>query len=245
MPPAGALIFKLEQTFFRANLDYGAVLSLIGRDQPGALGKQSARGLATAMLELKKKLGKEDYQQLKVKAEAAADKLENEALEAAEMHPGAVKMLEAVRDTGWWVVAASDLGKKPIAAFLKSRALRQYMNMVVARSRLDEERVLSKSLRPVQTKLKTLANSVYFCNSSREVVEAKTLGMKCFVLPSHVEPFRALYQVGPNGILLSLNEIPTLLSLPNMKLPVQAKPVVEKSRRGMKKVAAGITPKTP
>jgi beta-phosphoglucomutase-like phosphatase (HAD superfamily) len=248
MPPSGALIFKLEQTFFRANPDYGEVLEVIRKEVPGEVSQQSStRGLAPTMLELKKKLGKKAYEQVRLKAEAAAERIETQALGAAQMHPGVVKMLESVRDTGWWVVAASDMGKKPIAGFLKSNSLSQYMNLVLARSRLDEERLLAKSLRLVQTKLQTLTNSVYFCNSSREVSEAKALGMKCFVLPSPVEPFRTLYQAGPNGIILSLEEIPSLLSLPAMKLPAQGKPPAKKKkpRAGIKKVAPGITPKTP
>jgi len=71
--------------------------------------------------------------------------------------------------------------------------------------------------------------------------------MKVFVLPSPVEPFRTLYQAGPNGIILSLDEIPPLLTLPSMKLPVLEKPVVvkKKQRRGIRKVSAGIPPRSP
>lgn len=247
MPPAGALIFKLEQTFFRTNLDYAELRGLITREQAGGAAQSSTPGIAPAMLALKKSLGKKAYGKFEVRAEATAEKIETQALAAAQMHPGVVKMLESVRDTGWWVVAASDIGKKPVADFLESKSLSQYMNLVVARSRLDEEPLLAKRLRLVRTRLKTLANSVYFCNSSREVSEAKALGMKVFVLPSPVEPFRTLYQAGPNGIILSLDEIPSLLSLPAMKLPPQEKPPAKKkkSRRGIKRVATGIPRKTP
>ena len=221
MAPAGALIFKLEQTFFRVNLDYSGVQEVLRKEQSSDVGSPSFPGIAPSMLALKKRLGKKAYEVLRKRAEAAAERMETEALRGSQMQPGVVKMLEAVRDTGWWVVAASDIGKKPIKEFLEGKSLSQYMNLVVSRSRLDEERLLAKRLRPVQSKLKTLANSVYFCNSSREVMEAKALGMKCFVLPSTVEPFRTLYQAGPNGIILSLDEIPALLSLPAMKLPTQ------------------------
>jgi beta-phosphoglucomutase-like phosphatase (HAD superfamily) len=224
MPPAGALIFKLEQTFFRANLDYYDVQELIRKEQPREANLSFSLGLASTMLALKRHMGKRAYEELRRKAEIVADRLETQALSSAQVNPGAVKMLEAVRDTGWWVVATSDFAKKPISDFLESKSLGQYMNLVVARSRLDEEHLLAKRLHPVQSKLKGLANSVYFCNSSREVTEAKVLGMKCFVLPSPVEPFRTLYQAGPSGIILSLEEIPTLLSLPTMKLTETPKP---------------------
>ena len=234
MPPAGALIFKLEQTFFRANIDYAGVQELIRKQQANSSDSQSSPGLAPSMLALKKRLGKKGYEAFRKRAEAEAERAESQALQGAQMHPGVVKMLEAVRDTGWWVVAASDIGKKPVKDFLEGKALAQFMNLVVARSRLDEERTLAKRLRPVQSKLKTLTNSVYFCNSSRDVMEAKAMGMKCFVLPSLAEPFRTLYQAGPNGIILSLDEIPPLLSLPAMKLPaqVQAAPKKRPPRRG-------------
>jgi beta-phosphoglucomutase-like phosphatase (HAD superfamily) len=236
MAPVGALIFKLEQTFFRAELDYVDVQELIKKEQPGEASLQFSQGLASTLLALKRRMGKKAYEELRKKAEIVADRLETQALGSAQMHPGVTKMLEAVRDSGWWVVAASDVGKKPIADFLESRSLSQYMNLVVARSRLDEDRLLAKRLRPVQSKLKSLASSVYFCNSSREVAEAKALGMKCFVLPSPVEPFRTLYQAGPNGIILSLDEIPPLLSLPAMKLLAPPRPVAKKgaSRRTKK-----------
>lgn len=246
MPPAGALIFKLEQTFFRTATDYREVIAMVTKGQPGEPALQTAPTIASSMIALKKKLGKKAYAQLKRKAEASAQRSEAQALASAQMHPGVVQMLEAVRDTGWWVVAASDFAKKPVSDFLKAKSLAKYMNLVVARTRLDEERSLPKRLRPVQTKLGTLSHSVYFCNSSREVAEAKALGMKCFVLPSPTEPFRTLYQAGPNGIILSLEEIPPLLSLPAMKLPVLEKPAVKKKgRKGIKKVSAGITQKTP
>jgi beta-phosphoglucomutase-like phosphatase (HAD superfamily) len=246
MPPAGALIFKLEQTLFRADVDYSAVQELVKKEQSGEASPLVAPSLAATMLSLKKRLGKKGYGKIRQKAKAMAERTESQALGRAVLHQGAEKMLESVRDTGWWVVAASDLGKKPITDFLKTKSLSQYMNLVVARSRLDEERVLARRLRPVQTRLKTLSNSVYFCNSSREVGEAKALGMKCFVLPSPVEPFRTLYQAGPNGIILSLEEIPPLLSLPTMKLPELAKPAARgRALRPTRKGAAKPAPRTP
>ena len=243
MPPGGALIFKLEQTFFRVSLDYNGVQELLRKEQRNDVGSQPSSGIAPSMLALKKRLGKKAYEALRRKAEDAADRMETQALGGAQMHPGVEKMLEALRDTGWWVVAVSDIGKKPVKEFLESKSLGQYMNLVVARSRLDEERLLSKRLRPVQSKLRTLANSVYFCNSSRDVMEAKALGMKCFVLPSPVEPFRTLYQAGPNGIILSLDEIPPLLSLPSMKSPEPLKAVPKKKTPRQRRGKQGKTPR--
>jgi beta-phosphoglucomutase-like phosphatase (HAD superfamily) len=220
MAPAGALIFKLEQAFLKVNVDYGPVQDILRKEQRTDIGS-TPQGISPSLLAMKKRLGKKAYEAVRKKAEATAEVAETRALGEAQMHPGVVKMLESVRDTGWWVVAASDMGKRPVKRFLDSKSLSQYMNLVVARSRLDEDRALAKRLRPVEKKLRTLANSVYFCNSSREVFEAKAIGMKCFVLPSPVEPFRTLYLAGPNGIILSLDEIPALLSLPAMKLPAQ------------------------
>ncbi|MDG6901409.1 MAG: hypothetical protein JRM80_05550 [Nitrososphaerota archaeon] len=236
MPPSGALIFKLEQAFFRADVDYAEVQQLVRSEQPDQAGLPAAPGWVSTMLPLRRKLGRKAYANLRSKGESIAERLESQALSSAQMHPGVVKMLEQVRDTGWWVVGATDMGKKPVNDFLKAKSLSQYMNLVVARTRLDEEGLLAKRLKPVQSRLKTLANSVYFCNSSREVVEAKALGMKCFVLPSPVEPFRTLYQAGPDGIILSLDEVPALLSLPAMKLPETPRPTVkERAPRRRKK----------
>ena len=247
MQPSGALIFKLEQCFFRVNLDYAEVLQQV-RGELRAEEAPLGQGLAASMLALKRQLGKKAYEGVRSRAETAAETLEARSLAGAQMHPGVVKMLEQVRDTGWWVVAATDLGKKPITEFLESKSLGQYMNRVVARSRLDQDVSLSARLRPVRAKLKTLSTSVYFCNSSREVKEAKALGMKCFVLPSPVEPFRTLYQAGPDGIILSLEEVPPLLSLPSMKLPELPKPEprkVRRARRVRRKTARKRARKTP
>lgn len=243
MPPAGALIFKLEQTFIRVSPDYRELQELIAREgSPGAY-QQPGPGSAPAMLALRKRLGRGAYERVRLNAEAAAERVETQALDGAQVYPGTVKLLESLRDTGWWVVASSDLGRKPVAGFLKAKSLAQFFNAVVARPRLDEERLLAKRLRPIKSKLKTLAYSVYFCNSSREVTEAKALGMKCFVLPSPVEPFRTLYQAGPSGILLSLEEVLPLLSLPAMKLPEQPKPAAEKKAVPRRKKRASRTPR--
>jgi hypothetical protein len=67
----------------------------------------------------------------------AAESTETQALARAQMHVGVEKALDSVRDTGWWVLATSDIGKKPVTNFLESSSLGNYMNMVLARSRLD------------------------------------------------------------------------------------------------------------
>ena len=129
--------------------------------------------------------------------------------------------LEAAHAAGWFVAVASDFGKASVSEALEQKSLAKQVDLVAARTRLDQDRQLSKRLGPVKRKVKSLAKAVYFCNRSREVKDAKALGMRCMVLPSKTEPFRTLLWAQPTGMLLSLQELPQLLALPSMKLPEQ------------------------
>lgn len=224
MNPRGALIFNAEQALFHVNVNYAEAYEIIGNQETEPAGAVRPPGIGPRLLALKGKMKRQAYLKTRSKAESVAAKLETQALASARLMPGAVTAVDAARREGWWVVVASDYAKKAVLEGLESKSLRSNVDQILARSHLDEERNLARRLQPLSRKMKGLGSSVYFCNSSLEIKAAKSLGMKCFALPSPVEQFRWLLQAEPDGIILSLDELPQLLSLPSMKLPAEANP---------------------
>lgn len=220
-----ALVFKFEEVFFNPSPNYSNLYELIKKEEQESRTVPRLLPVGERMLALKKLMKPKAYKQLLSLAEAAAETAETQSLSEAPLLPGVSTALDAAHDAGWFVAVASDLGKVSVSKALGQKSLTDQIDLVAARTRLDESRELSKRLAPVRKKVRTLTRVVYFCNRSQEVKEAKSLGMRCMVLPSKTEPFRTLLWAEPNGIILSLQELPQLLALPSMKLPEREQPV--------------------
>jgi beta-phosphoglucomutase-like phosphatase (HAD superfamily) len=217
--PPSALVFKVEEVLCNPIPNYSDVYDLIKKEEEATGSSHKASGVGDRLLSLKKRMAPKAYNRLRALAESAAERAESVALSQIDLLPGVQTAFQAAHGTGWLVAAASDFNKNAVAKSLEQKSLAMQVDFVAARSRLDGERQLSKRLSPVKRKVGSFTRSVYFCNRSQEVREAKSLGMRCFVLPSNVESFRTLLLAEPDGVILSLLELPTLLALPSMKLP--------------------------
>ena len=211
-------MFKFEEVFCNPAPDYSALQELMRKQEHSAGTTPKLLGTGERLIALKKLMAPKAYKQLRSLAESAAEKAETKSLLEAPLFSGVGTALEAARSAGWLVAVASDLGKVSVAKALEQKSLAEEVDLVAARARLDEDSRLPKRLAPVKRKVKSLAKVVYFCNRSREVKEAKALGMRCMVLPSKTESFRTLLWAEPDGMILSLQELPQLLALPAMKL---------------------------
>lgn len=218
MTQSGALIFKAEQMLFNASVDYSSALEPISKEESALRVSPGQGAIDERMRALQKLMPPEAYKELADSAEASIEALELEALKGAKALPGVEAALDAAKSSRWSVVVASDLGEKPVSEWLKLRSLSDKVDLVSARTRLDERNTLEQSLSLAKEKLKGLDTPVYFCNSSRDTKEAKSLGIKCFVLPSKSEPFSALFMAKPDGLLMNLEELPQMLSLPSMHI---------------------------
>ena len=214
-------MFKFEQVFCSATPNYAALIELIKKEEQASGTGPKLLSVGERLLALKKRMAPKAYRQLRVLAESAAEEAETQSLSEAPLLPGVTSALEAAHAAGWFVAVASDFGKASVSEALEQKSLAKQVDLVAARTRLDQDRQLSKRLGPVKRKVKSLAKAVYFCNRSREVKDVKALGMRCMGLPSKTEPFRTLLWAQPTGMLLSLQELPQLLALPSMKLPEQ------------------------
>lgn len=214
-------MFKFEQVFCNPSPDYAILSELIRKGEQSAGTAPKLLSTGERLVALKKLMPPKAYKQLRTLAESAAEKAETQSLNEAPLLSGVSTALEAAHSAGWLVAVASDFGKVPVSKALEQKSLAKRVDLIAARSRLDEDRRLTKRLAPVKRKVKSLAKVVYFCNRSREVKEAKALGMRCMVLPSKTESFQTLLWAEPDGMILSLQELPQLLALPSMKLSEQ------------------------
>ena len=239
MVPRGALVFKFEEVFCGATPDYSALDDLVKKEERGAAGPARPLGMEARLRALKKSMTPKAFRQLSLLAESAAETAETQSLAKAPLMRGVGEALEAAHSSGWLVAVASDFGKVSVAKALEEKSIAKKVDLVAARTRLIDDRALSKRLLPVKRKVKSLTKVVYFCNRSREVKEAKSLGMRCMVLPSKTETFRTLLWAEPDGMILSLQELPQLLALPSMKLPepteTKAGPHPDSGRSGLAK----------
>lgn len=221
MTPQGALVFKFEEVFCDAIPNYAALDQLIRKEEQASAASPKLLGWGERLLALKKRMPPKAYRQVRLLATSEAEKAETESLLATPLLPGVTTALESAHTAGWLVAVASEFSKVSVSKVLKQKSLAGHVDLTAARTRIDEGRQLSKRLSPVKRKVKSLSKVVYFCNRSQEVKEAKLLGVRCIVLPSKTEPFRTLLWAEPEGMILSLEELPQLLALPSMKLPEQ------------------------
>ena len=226
MAPQGVLVFKLEQVLCNPNPDYSELHELIRKEELSAGTAPKLLSVGERLVALKKVMAPKAYRQFRKEAESAAEKAEAQSLLEAPIFSGVTPALEAAHGAGWQVAVASDFARASVRKSLEQKSLSKVVDLVAARVRLDEDRRLEKRLSPVKRRVRSLEKVVYFCNRSREVKEAKALGMRCMVLPSKAESFRTLLWAEPDGMILSMQELPQLLDLPSMKLSGPGEPAV-------------------
>ena len=117
------------------------------------------------------------------------------------------------------------MGRKAGIQFLSQHSISQYIDEVICRDDTKGVGELSKRLEFALDKLEILPEEcIYFCNRLSDLKVAKSANFQIIVLPSRKEKANDLIKEGPNGMIISLEEIPSLLSIETFKATPREEP---------------------
>ena len=112
------------------------------------------------------------------------------------------------------MVALTELGKDAAEKFLKDKDVDAYVGKLVTRETIGEPSDLGSRLNRALGKDELKQEEcVYFCNKLSDLKRAKASNFRTVVLPSKGEKLDLMMLEKPLGMIMSLEEIPNLLSL--------------------------------
>lgn len=209
-----ALIFRLEDILASIRVDNKRALEVLVRHGvPMPLGPQGNRPVEM-LLAAKPKMKTTEYEALEHEVEQAIKASEEEAVKAAKLMPHVLDSIKAAKSPQIAVATLTDLEEDAANSFLKKEGLDVYLDAVFAAQPLSEPKALGDRLKEATEKLRVPPDDcIYFCNSSAEVREAHKLGMRAVVFPSRTESMTNIFWAKPEGMLVDMNELPSMLTL--------------------------------
>jgi beta-phosphoglucomutase-like phosphatase (HAD superfamily) len=144
------------------------------------------------------------------KLSIALDEIELRQIDRFLMNPGVRAGIEAVKSMNLKIAVTTELGKKVACAFLEKHGLKDIE--ILPRVEIGEN--LQDHLLAGLKQMKIEPDEIiFFCNRLSDLRGAKSLGLRVVVLPNKNERIDRLLLERPNGMIMSLGELPDLLSL--------------------------------
>jgi FMN phosphatase YigB (HAD superfamily) len=112
------------------------------------------------------------------------------------------------------VVALTELGTAATREFLKGKDIDKHIGKLVTREKIGEPCDLTSRLnRAIEDEPFKQEECVYFCNKLTDMRLARSSNFRTVVLPSRGEKLDLMMLEKPIGMIMSLEEIPNLLSI--------------------------------
>lgn len=212
---ARALLFDLR-VFAEMDIDYLQASKFL--EGGGSSGLLPTRDILKKLSETSQKVPKEGYSEWINKVTDALDEIETEQIGNFQLHMGVKSGLESLQSMGLSIYVLTETGKKAEEKFLSQHSIGQYINEVIARDGAEGIGDLGKRLEVALEKLKLLPEEcVYFCNRLSDLKTAKSRNFRTIILPSRKEKINNLIAEGSDGMIISLEEIPSLLLTESFK----------------------------
>jgi phosphoglycolate phosphatase-like HAD superfamily hydrolase len=172
------------------------------------------------MLREKKKSEKESEGTL-TKMSELLDEIETTQIADFSLYPGVKNGLESLKTMKLKVAATTELGTKASEKFLKEKEIKPYITELFSRPNLENGRNLGLRISNALQKLKTgKEESIYFCNQLEDLIAAKSANVTTVILPSKGARMDAMLRENPDGMIMTLEELPAMLSLEKFKKPM-------------------------
>jgi len=174
--------------------------------------------ILTLVEEGKKRSSREKYEQLASAISGALEESELEQINHVALNMGVKGGLGALKSMKLEVIASTDIGNRAAEKFLREKEIDSCFSQVAARNELHQMIDLGARLEPVLEKIEIKPEeAIYFCNRLRDLKAAQALGLRTMVMPSKLESIDVLLRAKPEGMIISLEELPTMLSLKSFK----------------------------
>ncbi len=158
------------------------------------------------------------------------DEVETTQIELFRLHQGVKKGLDSIKTAKLTMALTTSVGGAATESFLLKNELREAFAEVFSRDnrRIKETFDLEKRLNSILEKLSFKPDQcIYFCTGLADLQTAKTLKIRTIVLPGGRDRIDVLVRNKPDGMLLTLEELPGLLSIEASRSPPAPKPDLE------------------
>ena len=168
----------------------------------------------------KKKISAKRFNEISEKISKNMEELELEQVAIFPLYAGVKNGLASVKTMKLSVISTTEIGVAPAEKFLREKEIESFFSDTAPRRELAEAVDMGLRLRPLFEKLEVKPEeSLYFCNRLRDLKAAQSLGVRIIVMPGGSESIDALLREKPEGMIISLEELPTMLSLKSFKGP--------------------------
>lgn len=175
---------------------------------------KSASADIFAQIELvKEKAPKKEFDEFTLKFSKILDEVETRQAGKFSLNVGVKSGLAALESLDVTTIALTEMGKAGAEVFLKEKGIDNYVDELVARETLGEPWDLASRLNKARGRDIAIEDCTYFCNTLSDAKTAKSSNFKIVVLPSKGERLDLVMLEKPLGMIMSLEEIPNLLSL--------------------------------
>jgi phosphoglycolate phosphatase-like HAD superfamily hydrolase len=166
----------------------------------------------------RKKVSSEKYDEFAGAISKAMEESEMEQVGHLTLYTGVKNGLASLKPMKLSVIGTTDIGTKAAEKFLREKEVDSFFSKVAARDDLVQAVDIAARLKPLLTDLDIKPEeSIYFCNRMRDLKAAQVLALRPIVMPSRHEQIDALLRAKPEGMIISLEELPTMLSLKSFK----------------------------
>ena len=201
------------KVFAPIDINYQRALDQLAKDY-GQFIKSAPTDVTTQIELIKEKAKKKDFDEFAPRISKLLDEIEISQVGDFSLNMGVKYGLAALDELDVSVVALTDIGKVAAEKFLKEKGIDSFIGKLVARDTIGEPFDLGSRLNRALGKdeLKQ-GECVYFCNKLADLKLAKACNFSAIVLPSKGEKLDLMMLEKPLGMIMSLEEIPNLLSL--------------------------------
>jgi beta-phosphoglucomutase-like phosphatase (HAD superfamily) len=226
-----ALIIRVEDVLMRLRLDYSAILPT------GVFDTDAAKNPFRALEAVRSRYPAQEYNVILNRFESSAKQLEEETVREQDALPSAARGIKSLRNGAFKLTAYSSIEESVVRSFLSRAALIADFDYVWARTSLNGDIVtrLRQGFGMNQVKPE---GSILFTSRPEDVTAARSLQLKVVLVPNRREIGAAQLEAGPDAYVVTLEEVPMMLSLPAWKMtPKSSAPPPEDKARVK---AAGI-----
>jgi phosphoglycolate phosphatase-like HAD superfamily hydrolase len=166
----------------------------------------------------KNKIPAKKYEELLQHISHLLDESEEEQIGRFPLHMGVKNGLASVKPMKLALIATTEIGTKAAEKFVQEKEIKSYFSEIASRNELKQAADFSARLKPVLEKLKLKPEEcIYFCNRMRDLKAGQVLGLRVVVMPGKNEQIDLLLRANPEGMIINLEELPTMLSLKSFK----------------------------
>lgn len=217
-----ALLFDFR-VFAPIEINYQKAFEALAREsKPRSINPLSKDFFGQISLVLaEKKKSQRDYKEFVTKMSELLDEIESAQIGNFHLYPGVKNGLGSLKTMKLSVAATTELGTNAAEKFLKDNEIKAYIGELVPRIKIESAGDLGLRIKSVLEKVKAKSDEcIYFCNRLEDLNAAKSKKVATIVLPSKGSRMDAILRENPDGMIMTLEELPAMLSLEKFKKPV-------------------------